>query len=176
VAGRHHQQRTGEGWLYLAVVLDAFSRRIVGWSMAAHLRTELVLDALDMAIAQRQPAAGLVHHSGHGCQSTSLAFGRRLRHAGLVAWMGSVGDALDNAVAERCFATSKASCSTATTGRPAKPCGPPWSTSSRASPTANAATQRSTTTRPPTLSSSTPQQHPPPSQRVHESDSAGEFT
>ena len=62
------QQRTGEGWLYVAAVLDCFSRRIVGWSMAEHLRTELVLDALEMAIAQRQPAAGLVHHSDHGCQ------------------------------------------------------------------------------------------------------------
>jgi putative transposase len=99
------QQRTGEGWLYLAVVLDAFSRRIVGWSMAEHLRTELVLDALDMAIAQRQPASGLIHHTDHGCQYTSLAFGRRLQQAGLVASMGTVGDALDNAVAESFFAT-----------------------------------------------------------------------
>ena len=62
------QQRTDQGWLYLAVVLDCFSRRIVGWSMADHLRTELVLDALDMAISQRQPAPGLVHHADHGCQ------------------------------------------------------------------------------------------------------------
>ena len=62
------QQRTDEGWLYVAVVLDCFSRRIVGWSMADHLRTELVLDALDMAIAQRNPAPGLVHHADHGCQ------------------------------------------------------------------------------------------------------------
>ena len=99
------QQRTGEGWLYLAVVLDAFSRRIVGWSMADHLRTELVLDALDMAITQRNPTPGLVHHSDHGCQYTSLAFGRRLRETGLVASMGTVGDALDNAVAESFFAT-----------------------------------------------------------------------
>jgi putative transposase len=99
------QQRTDDGWLYLAVVLDSFSRRIVGWSMADHLRTELVLDALDMAIAQRQPAAGLVHHTDHGCQYTSLAFGRRLQQAGLVASMGTVGDALDNAVAESFFAT-----------------------------------------------------------------------
>jgi putative transposase len=99
------QQRTSEGWLYVAVVLDCFSRRIVGWSMADHLRTELVLDALDMAIAQRQPGAGLIHHSDHGCQYTSLAFGRRLRAAGLVASMGTVGDALDNAVAESFFAT-----------------------------------------------------------------------
>jgi putative transposase len=99
------QQETDEGWLYVAVVLDCFSRRIVGWSMAEHLRTELVLDALDMAIAQRQPGAGLVHHSDHGCQYTSLSFGRRLRAAGLVASMGTVGDALDNAVAESFFAT-----------------------------------------------------------------------
>jgi putative transposase len=99
------QQRTGEGWLYLAVVLDAFSRRVVGWSMADHLRTELVLDALDMAISQRQPAPGLVCHSDHGCQYTSFAFGHRLREAELVASMGTVGDALDNAVAESFFAT-----------------------------------------------------------------------
>jgi putative transposase len=99
------QQPTGEGWLYLAVILDAFSRRVVGWSMADHLRTELVLDALDMAIAQPNPSAGLVHHSDHGCQSTSFAFGRRLAACELVASMGTVGDALDNAVAESCFAT-----------------------------------------------------------------------
>jgi len=61
------QQRTDQGWLYLAVVLDAFSRRVVGWSMADHLHTELVLDALDMAITQRNPAPGLVHHTDHGC-------------------------------------------------------------------------------------------------------------
>jgi putative transposase len=62
------QQRTDQGWLDLAVVLDAFSRRVVGWSMAEHLRTDLVLDALDMAITQRNPTPGLVHHSDHGCQ------------------------------------------------------------------------------------------------------------
>ena len=94
-----------KGWLYLAVVLDAFSRRIVGWSMADHLRTELVLDALDMAITQRNPAPGLVHHTDHGCQYTSLAFGRRLTDTGLVASMGTIGDALDNAVAESFLAT-----------------------------------------------------------------------
>jgi transposase InsO family protein len=123
------QQRTGDGWLYLAVVLDSFSRRIVGWSMADHLRTELVLDALDMAIAQRQPAAGLIHHTDHGCQYTNLTFGRRLQQAGLVASIGTVGDALDNAAAESFFATSSASCWTAMTGRPVKPSGPRYSTS-----------------------------------------------
>jgi putative transposase len=99
------QQRTDQGWLYLAVVLDAFSRRVVGWSMADHLRTELVLDALEMAISQRQPPPGLVCHSDHGCQYTSFAYGHRLHASGLVASMGTVGDALDNAVAESFFAT-----------------------------------------------------------------------
>jgi putative transposase len=99
------QQRTDQGWLYLAVILDAFSRRVVGWSMADHLRTELVLDALEMAISQRQPPPGLVCHSDHGCQYTSFAYGRRLHASGLVASMGTVGDALDNAVAESFFAT-----------------------------------------------------------------------
>jgi putative transposase len=96
---------TGTGWLYLAVVLDVFSRRVVGWAMADHLRTELVLDALDMAIWNRRPPPGLVHHSDQGCQYTSLAFGRRLRDSGIVASMGSVGDCFDNAVTESFFAT-----------------------------------------------------------------------
>jgi len=90
---------------YLAVILDAFSRRVVGWSMADHLGTELVLDALDMAISQRQPAPGLVCHSDHGCQDTSFAYGRRLAASQLVASMGTAGDALDNAVAESFSAT-----------------------------------------------------------------------
>ena len=90
-----------------AVVIDAFSRRVVGWSMASHLRTELVLDAFNMAVWNRRPGDGLVHHSDHGCQYTSLAFGRRLREAGIVGSMGSVGDCYDNAAAESFFATLK---------------------------------------------------------------------
>jgi putative transposase len=96
---------TWAGWLYLAVVLDVFSRRVVGWAMADHLRTELVVDALDMAIWNRRPEPGLVHHSDQGCQYTSLAFGRRLRESEIVASMGSVGDCFDNAVTESFFAT-----------------------------------------------------------------------
>jgi putative transposase len=96
---------TWQGWLYLAVVLDVYSRRVVGWAMADHLRTELVIDALDMAIWNRRPTEGLVHHSDQGCQYSSLGFGRRLREAGLVASMGSVGDCYDNAVTESFFAT-----------------------------------------------------------------------
>ncbi len=96
---------TWQGFLYVAVVVDAFSRAVVGWSMAGHLRTELILDALDMAIARRRPAEGLVHHSDRGTQYTSLAFGRRCREAGISLSMGSTGDAYDNAMAESFFAS-----------------------------------------------------------------------
>jgi putative transposase len=95
---------TWSGFLYLALVLDVWSRRIVGWSMANHLKTELVLAALDMAIAQRRPEA-VIHHSDRGCQYTSYGFGKRCREAGIVPSMGSVGDAYDNAMAESFFAT-----------------------------------------------------------------------
>lgn len=92
------------GFMFLAVVLDAWSRRIVGWAMANHLRTELVLDALDMAIGQRRPR-DVVHHSDQGSQYTSLAFGARCHEAGVRPSMGSVGDAYDNAMCESFFAT-----------------------------------------------------------------------
>ena len=95
---------TWAGFLFLAVVLDAWSRRVVGWAMAAHLRTELVLDALNMAIGQRRPTA-VIHHSDQGCQYTSIAFGQRCREAGVRPSMGSVGDAYDNALCESFFAT-----------------------------------------------------------------------
>ena len=95
---------TGAGMLYLAVVLDVWSRRIVGWAMATHLRTGLVLAALDLAVRQRQPRGG-VHHSDQGCQYTSLEFGRRCRAAGVRPSMGSVGDCYDNAMCESFFAT-----------------------------------------------------------------------
>jgi putative transposase len=97
---------TGEGKVYLAAVLDAFSRRVVGWSIADHIRSELVVDALQMAIWRRQPPRGqTIAHSDHGTQYTSWAFGRRLRGAGLLGSMGSIGDAFDNAVAESFFHT-----------------------------------------------------------------------
>jgi putative transposase len=95
---------TWAGFLYLAVVLDAFSRRIVGWAMATHLRTELVLEALNMAVGQRRPAA-VIHHSDHGSQYTSIAFGQRCRDARVRPSMGSVGDCFDNAMCESFFAT-----------------------------------------------------------------------
>lgn len=95
---------TWAGFLYLAIVLDVWSRRIVGWSMRIDLRTEGVLDALNMALAQRRPQA-VVHHSDHGCQYTSYSFGKRCREMGVLPSMGSVGDAYDNAMAESFFAT-----------------------------------------------------------------------
>ena len=95
---------TMSGFLYLAVVLDAWSRRIVGWSMANHLRTELVLDALGMAVGQRRPR-DVIHHSDQGSQYTAIAFGNRCREAGVRPSMGSVGDAYDNAMAESFFST-----------------------------------------------------------------------
>jgi putative transposase len=99
--------RTGEGWLYLAAVQDTYSRQIVGWSMATHMRSTLVVDALKMALARRRPPPGLIHHSDQGSQYVSLAFGRAARQAGIAVSMGSRGDAYDNAVAETFFATLK---------------------------------------------------------------------
>jgi putative transposase len=96
---------TWAGFLYLAVVLDVFSRRVAGWSMSNDLRTEVVLNALNMAIWNRRPANGVIHHSDQGCQYTSFDFGRRCRDAGVVPSMGSVGDCFDNAMAESFFAT-----------------------------------------------------------------------
>jgi putative transposase len=95
---------TSAGFLFLAVVLDAFSRKIVGWSMAESLKTELVLAALNMAIGQRR-AKSVVHHSDHGTQYTSIEFGLRCKEAGVRPSMGSVGDAYDNALCESFFAT-----------------------------------------------------------------------
>jgi putative transposase len=99
--------RTWEGWLYLASVMDCYSRRIVGWAMADHLRAELVIDALQMAVTRRRPNVGLVHHSDMGSQYTSLVFTRRCRAVGIEVSMGSRGDCFDNAVLESFHASLK---------------------------------------------------------------------
>jgi putative transposase len=99
--------RTWEGWLYLASVMDLYSRRIVGWTLADHLRAELVIEALEMAVARRRPDRGLVHHSDQGSQYTSLLFTRRCRSVGIDVSMGSKGDCFDNAVLESFHATLK---------------------------------------------------------------------
>ncbi len=96
-----------QGWLYLAAVQDAFSRRIVGCPMADHMRAELVVDALQMALARRRPQPGLVFHSDQGSQFVALGFGQACRDAGIAQSMGSKGDCYDNAVAESFFATLK---------------------------------------------------------------------
>ena len=98
---------TATGFLYLAVVLDAWSRKVVGWSMANHLRAELVLDAMEMAVGQRRPK-DVIHHSDQGNQYASVAFGKRCGEAGVRPSMGSVGDAYDNAMAESFFSTLEA--------------------------------------------------------------------
>ena len=95
---------TWSGFLYLSVVVDAWSRRVVGWSMETHLRTALVLQALNMALWQRRPDS-VIHHSDQGTQYTSIAFGLRCKEAGVRPSMGSVGDAYDNAMCESFFAT-----------------------------------------------------------------------
>lgn len=96
--------RTWEGWLYLAVIIDVFSRRVIGWAIGTSLHTQLVVDAFEMAVRRRQ-AKGAIAHSDQGCQYSSLTYGRRIREAGLVQSMGSRGDCFDNAMAESFFAT-----------------------------------------------------------------------
>jgi len=100
---------TWAGFLYLAVVVDAWSRRVVGWSMATHLGTELVLSALEMALWRRRPEA-VIHHSDQGCQYTSIAFGQRCREASVRPSTGSVGDCFDDAMCESFFATLECEC------------------------------------------------------------------
>ena len=98
---------TWEGFLYLAFILDVYSRKVVGWSMTAHLRTELVVDALEMSLWRRNPDVGLIHHTDRGMQYTALSFSERLEEAGIVASMGRVGSALDNAISESFVASLK---------------------------------------------------------------------
>jgi putative transposase len=93
---------TREGFLFLAAVIDAYSRKVVGWSMRNDLRSELVLDALGMALTQRKPAGGLIHHSDRGSQYTSLAFGQTLSEAGVLQSVGRRGDAFDKELVSHC--------------------------------------------------------------------------
>lgn len=98
---------TEEGFLYLAFILDVHSRRIVGWATENHLRTELVVNALTMAVWRRRPAPGLVHHADQGVQYTALSFGEKLKEVGITPSMGRTGTALDNAMAESFVSTLK---------------------------------------------------------------------
>jgi putative transposase len=99
--------KTDEGFLYLAFIVDVYSRRVVGWSMSNNLRTELVVNALEMALWRRRPSSGLIHHSDRGSQYTALSFAKRLEEAGVVSSMGRTGSALDNALSESFVASLK---------------------------------------------------------------------
>jgi len=99
--------RTWEGWLYVAAIVDVFSRKIVGWAMAEHMRVELPLAALAMAVARRRPPRGLIHHSDRGAQYTSGDYQQALTDAGILASMGRVGTCWDNALAESFWAVLK---------------------------------------------------------------------
>jgi len=99
------QHRAADGWVYCCAVVDAFSRKVVGWSIADHLRTDLVVDALEMARWQRRPAPGTVVHADRGSQYTSWVFGHRLRQAGLLGSMGRVASSVDNALIESFWST-----------------------------------------------------------------------
>lgn len=98
---------TWEGYLFFSAVMDACTKKVVGWSMRDDLRADLVVDALGMAATARRPGSGCIHHSDRGGQYRSLAFGRTLRESGITASMGSRGDAFDNAAAESFMATIK---------------------------------------------------------------------
>src|SRR5258708_2626979 len=127
--------RTGQGWLYLAVVLDCFSRRVVGWAMRDNLGTELVLQAMRMALLQRTPRPGLVHHSDRGCQYTSDAYEKLLGAHDVLQSVSRPGDCYDNAVAESFFAPSRRSWCTGPPGRRAS--GRGWPSSSTSRPSTN---------------------------------------
>lgn len=99
------QHPTGEGWLFLAVVLDAYSRKVVGWAMSERATGDMVIRSLQMAVQNRDPNEGVIHHSDQGPQYTALSFGKHLEKAGILGSMGRVGSALDNAMAESFFAT-----------------------------------------------------------------------
>ena len=98
---------TWEGWLYLAILVDAYSRRVVGWAMADHLRTELALEALHLALTSRRPGPGLIHHTDRGCQYTATAYQQVLGAHGIAPSMSRTGNCYDNALAESFFATLK---------------------------------------------------------------------
>ena len=139
---------TWMGFLYLAVVLDAYSRRVVGWAMAEHVRTELVVEAVEMALWRRRPSDGVIHHSDRGSQYTSLAFGRRLRDAGMMASMGSRGTVSTTRWRRASSPRSIVNCSPGSASRPGTRRDWRSSTISKGSTTHIGGTRRSTTCHP----------------------------
>ena len=148
--------RTWEGWLYLSTIIDCFSRRVIGWAMAYHLRTELPLTALHMALARRNPSGTLIHHTNRGCRYTSEAYTNVLASHGVRSSLSRSGNCWDNAVAESFFSTLKLDLLTDTAGRLVRQQGARSSSTSRVSTTVNAATQRSAISVPQTTNPSTP--------------------
>lgn len=102
--------KTTQGWLYLAVIMDLYSRKVVGWSLARNMTVEMVKNALMMAIGRRKPDPGLIHHSDRGIQYACDRYRQLLRSYGMVSSMSRSGNCLDNAVAERFFRTLKTEC------------------------------------------------------------------
>jgi putative transposase len=140
---------TWEGTLYLASVIDCYSRKVVGWSMRSDMQAELVIDAVEMAINRRQPTGQLIHHSDQGGQYVDLVFGQTLRKAGISQSMGSKGDCYDcEPSATASTPPSRRSCSAADRSRPDRTPGQPSSTGSRPGTTRPAATPASGTSRP----------------------------
>ena len=134
---------TWEGWAYLATVIDLASRRVVGWALADHMRTELVEDALAMAFANRAPQRGVIFHSDRGCQYTSGDFAELARANGVVLSVGRKGECWDNAVAESFFATIKRELIVRVRGRRGPDFDEPSSSTSRAGTTPAGCTRRS---------------------------------
>jgi putative transposase len=137
--------RTWEGWLYLAAAQDAYSRLVVGWSVADHMRSELVVDALEMALWRRRPEPGLVHHSDQGSQYVSLAFGQKARDAGIAISMARAATARTTPSPRASSRRSRRSSSTASAGRTRPRFARPCSSTSRCSTTASAGTRHSAT-------------------------------
>jgi len=146
---------TWEGWAYLATVIDLGSRRVVGWALADHMRTNLVADALQMACAQRRPPAGVIFHSDRGCQYTSNDYASLGRQLGVTMSLGRKGECWDNAVAESWFSSLGNDSSTPARGRPSPGCTRPRSSTSRAGTTSAGTRRWAISARPPTKLSST---------------------
>ncbi len=157
---------TREGKAYCCVVLDAFSRRVVGWSVESTQTTVLVTNALGMATNRRDRAEGLVIHSDRGVQFTSWAFSHKVRDAGIAPSMGAVGSAYDNAMVESFWGGSRSSCSTASAGRPGSTSPPPSTTTSSSSTAPGAVTRRSGCSAPPNTRTYTTRPNRPPDSRT----------
>lgn len=152
------QHRARDGWVYCAAVIDAYSRRIVGWSISDRITAEIVVDALEMARWRRRPEPGTVVHADRGAQYTSWLFGHRLRQAGLLGSMGRVASSVDNALIESFWSTMQRELLDRRAGTRGRSSRRPCSSGSRAFTTPAAGTRASATSAPPTTKPFTPPQ------------------